>query len=244
LTEARPHLARASVAADPPEQPDCTEPLEPAFEAIYVKCRPFTMTGRARMYALWQAINYTRGLPGSFVECGVWRGGSSMLADLTLREAAVPRPIWMYDTYEGMPPPGPDDVDWIGMSPLDDWDAIKAEDGNVFACASLDDVKASIRSVGLDVSMIKFVAGRVEDTIPATMPDEIAVLRLDTDWYESTLHELRHLWPRLVSGGVLIVDDYGHWQGARKAVDEFFAGRPDAPMLTRIDYTGRIALKV
>lgn len=71
----------------------------------------------------------------------------------------------------------------------------------------------------------------------------IALLRLDTDWYESTHHELEHLWERLEPGGALIIDDYGHWAGARQAVDEFFAGRPDAPLLARVDYTGRMGTK-
>jgi hypothetical protein len=75
------------------------------------------------------------------------------------------------------------------------------------------------------------------------LPEQIAVLRLDTDFYESTRHELRHLYPRLVHGGVLIIDDYGHWAGARKAVDEYIAEEGIRLLLNRIDYTGRIAIK-
>ena len=83
----------------------------------------------------------------------------------------------------------------------------------------------------------------VEDTIPNQAPKEIALLRLDTDWYESTLHELEHLYPRLVSGGVLIIDDYGHWRGAREAVDEYIDKHKLKLFLTRIDYTGRLCVK-
>ena len=90
---------------------------------------------------------------------------------------------------------------------------------------------------------VEFVQGRVENTLPAAAPPEIAVLRLDTDWYESTRHELEHLYPRLVDGGVLIVDDYGYWQGARQAVDEYFGETGEAILLNRIDDTGRIAVK-
>ena len=72
------------------------------------------------------------------------------------------------------------------------------------------------------------------------MPERIALLRIDTDWYESTRHELVHLYPRLSPGGVLIIDDYGHWQGARKAVDEYFQA---GLFLNHIDYTGRLAIK-
>ena len=90
---------------------------------------------------------------------------------------------------------------------------------------------------------VEFVQGRVENTLPAAAPPEIALLRLDTDWYESTRHELEHLYPRLVDGGVLIVDDYGYWQGARQAVDEYFGETGEAILLNRIDDTGRIAVK-
>jgi hypothetical protein len=83
----------------------------------------------------------------------------------------------------------------------------------------------------------------VEDTIPSHAPEQIAVLRLDTDWYESTKHELFHLFPRLSKNGILIVDDYGCWAGSRKAVDEYFADFESRPLLARIDDTGRICTK-
>ena len=90
---------------------------------------------------------------------------------------------------------------------------------------------------------IHFIRGRVEDTIPAQAPARIALLRLDTDFYESTKHELIHLFPRLVPNGVLILDDYGHWQGARKAVDEYFEDNPCRILLNRIDFAARIGIK-
>ena len=76
------------------------------------------------------------------------------------------------------------------------------------------------------------------------MPKQIALLRLNTDWFESTYHELVHLYPLLSKGGVLIIDDYGHWQGARKAVDTYFKEQGIYPLLHRIDYTGRIMQKL
>jgi len=90
---------------------------------------------------------------------------------------------------------------------------------------------------------IHLIKGKVEDTVPQHAPEKIALLRLDTDWYESTKHELVHLYPRLVPNGVLIIDDYGHWQGAREAVDEYFAGQKFKPLLNRLDYTGRLVIK-
>ena len=93
------------------------------------------------------------------------------------------------------------------------------------------------------LAAIHFVQGKVEDTIPRQVPARIAVLRLDTDWYESTRHEFVHLYPRLSQWGVAIIDDYGHWQGARRATDEFIATLPHPLYLQRIDYTGRLAIK-
>jgi hypothetical protein len=104
-------------------------------------------------------------------------------------------------------------------------------------------VKELIGSSGYPDAKVHYVVGRVEDTVPDGAPSEIALLRLDTDWYESTKHELVHLYPRLTPGGVLIIDDYGHWAGCRKAVDEYFSERGRHLLFSRIDYAGRIALK-
>jgi uncharacterized heparinase superfamily protein len=98
-------------------------------------------------------------------------------------------------------------------------------------------------TTGYPADRVRLVKGVVAQTIPTAAPASIALLRLDTDFYESTRHELEHLYPRLSSGGVLIIADYGHWQGARQSVDEYFGTLPDAPLLARIDYTGRIAIK-
>jgi hypothetical protein len=217
--------------------------MEPEFRALSERCAPFTMTSPERRYALWQAARHVGGLPGDYVECGVWRGGSSMLAALTFAANGDDRGLWLYDTFEGMSEPTARDVDVSGTRVADDWERHRAEDGPVLARATLDDVKANMASTGIPGERVRYVQGKVEDTIPADVPEQIALLRLDTDWYESTRHELEHLWPRVVAGGVLIVDDYGHWAGAREAVDEYFDGRPDRPLLARIDYTGRIGVK-
>jgi O-methyltransferase len=218
-----------------------------AFASVYARAAPFTMTSRERMFALWQATRYVvdAKVPGDLVECGVWRGGSSMLAALTLLESGAPRPLWLYDTYEGMPQPSARDRQWDGQSATERLALHERRPGaaNDWAFATLEDVIAQMASIGYPSELLSFVKGPVEETIPARSPERIALLRLDTDWYESTLHELRHLWPRLSAGGVLIIDDYGHWQGAREATDEFFASQGAALLLNRIDYTGRIAVK-
>ena len=92
--------------------------------------------------------------------------------------------------------------------------------------------------------LIHYVKGKVETTIPEQAPKQISLLRLDTDWYASTKHELENLFPRLSPGGILIIDDYGDWQGARKAVDEYVANHAPSLFLSRLDYTGRISVKL
>jgi hypothetical protein len=217
--------------------------MEREFLALYERCAPHTMTSIERMYALWQAVRHLRGVAGGVVECGVWRGGSSMLAALTLAESNDERMLWLYDTFEGMSDPTDRDVDIAGTRVAENWEELRAQDGPILARATLAEVRANMGSTGVPEERIRYVPGKVEDTIPHHAPARIALLRLDTDWYQSTRHELEHLWPRLEPGGVLIVDDYGHWAGAREAVDEFFAAREDAPLLSRIDYTGRIGVK-
>jgi hypothetical protein len=197
------------------------------------------MTSVESMYALWLAARYVvrAGLTGDFVECGVWRGGSSMLAGLTFKALEDDRRLWLYDTFEGMSEPTEHDR-LVGSGDPITWEQVKEKGGHTLAEASLEEVQRNMGSLPAE-----YVVGKVEQTIPGRVPGRIALLRLDTDWYESTRHELEHLWPRLEPRGVLIIDDYGHWQGAREAVDEFFDDRADAPLLNRIDYTGRIAVK-
>jgi hypothetical protein len=218
---------------------------EAKFVAAYERCRAYTMTSPERMYALWNATRHVvaAGIAGDFVECGVWKGGSSMLAALALADAGdVTRPLWLYDTFEGMSEPTADDVDHKGHDARPEWEAAKRT-GDGWCASPLDDVRAALATTGAAKERLRFVVGKVEATIPREIPEKIALLRLDTDWYESTKHELLHLWPRLARGGVLIIDDYGHWAGARRAVDEFLATQKPPLLLDRIDYTGRIALK-
>jgi hypothetical protein len=201
------------------------------------------MTSIERVYALYEAVRYviTARIPGDIVECGVWRGGSSMMAAMTLDELGARRPLWLYDTFEGMPPPGEHDVRYSGESATSLLRSAERVPGawNEWAWATVEDVRANMASTGYDA--LEYVVGPVEETIPSRAPEQISLLRLDTDWYESTRHEIEHLYPRLSDGGVLIIDDYGHWQGAKRAIDEYFAGRPI--LLNRIDYTGRVAVK-
>jgi hypothetical protein len=154
------------------------------------------------------------------------------------------RPLHLFDTFEGMSSPGERDFDMDGKQANDLLRTQSKDDPeSVWCYAPLDEVRAGLARTGYDLSLVHFVKGKVEDTIPEHAPARIAILRLDTDWYESTRHELEHLYPRLSAGGVLIIDDYGHWAGCRQAVDEYFASRNFRVLLNRIDYSGRIAVK-
>jgi O-methyltransferase len=154
------------------------------------------------------------GVPDDFVECGVWRGGSSMLTALTLnRLGDSERRLYLYDTFAGMPEPGELEVDALGHSARQQWSSEQRGDVNDWCHASLTEVRQNLLSTGFPAERLNLVERLVKETIPGTAPDRIAVLRLDTDWYESTWHELNHLYPRLSPGGVLIVDDYGTGPG-------------------------------
>jgi O-methyltransferase len=222
---------------DAPEWADLTEEQR----SLCAEVQPFTQTSRERIVTLADAVEYVvrRDIPGDFVECGVWLGGSSMVIAKTLLRLGVrDRHLWLYDTFGAMPQPA--DVerdanrDFAGRLP-------ERLTSDVPHGAYLPTVRENMEATGYPPDLISYVGGLVEETIPASAPEQIALLRLDTDWYSSTAHELEHLYPLVASRGVLIIDDYGHFQGARAAVDEYFDRSPI--LLTRVDYTGRVGLK-
>jgi hypothetical protein len=216
------------------------------FLTSMLRCQPYTATSPERMYALWQAVEHIERheVPGDIVECGVWRGGSSMLAAIAAGHFAnSSRRLWLFDTFDGMPAPGPNDVYRDGRAIAADWRQHTDPSDRLFAYASLEEVQRNIAMTNYPTSNVNYVRGKVEDTLPRAPIEHVSVLRLDTDWYESTKLELEVLWDRLSPSGVLVIDDYGHWRGARRAVDEFFADRRDAPLLVRVDETGRMAVR-
>jgi hypothetical protein len=219
--------------------------LEPETLELWELVKSRTMTSMLRIDALRNSVEHVErnSIPGAVVECGVWRGGSIMAAALTLLKLGATRPLWLYDTFEGMPPPSAVDIDYQGRSAAELM-AVEAPDTSlIWAKSSLDDVKAGMSETGYPSDLVTYVVGAVESTIPERIPDEIALLRIDTDWYSSTYHELVHLWPRLSPGGILIIDDFGFWAGARQAVEQYFAEMKLHPFLHRIDETGRLVIK-
>ena len=207
----------------------------------------YTMTSRERIFSLEQAVRHVvrGGVEGAFVECGVWRGGSMMAAALTLiDEGPGRRELFLLDTFEGMPEPGADDVGVTGKPAHPTWKKRLVDGESQWCRAELDEVRANLASTGYDEARMHFLKGRVQDTLPDDAIGAIALLRLDTDWYDSTRCELEQLYPQLAPGGVLIVDDYGRWQGCRKAVDEYFDNNGITMLLVRIDSYARMGVKV
>ncbi len=217
--------------------------IEPVTAATIGVVRPYTMTSAARIEALCQAVRYIvrNEVPGAIVECGVWRGGSMMAVARTLLEQAeTSRLLYLFDTFEGMVPPGPKDRFRDGALASEIFE--RENKKSAWCYAPLDEVRSLLRSTGYEDEKVHYIVGRVEDTLPYRAPQTISVLRLDTDWYESTRHELETLYPRLAPGGILLIDDYGYWQGARRAVDEYFDGLEHPPLLTRVDDSARLAV--
>jgi len=195
----------------------------------YSKC------GELRLQATWHACEHTdmQHVQGDFVECGVWKGGNVMIA----RWVSPRRQCWLYDTFVGMTLPSKHDRNRKGVI---------ADPKRWFGKSAVDvhDVRRNLAEVGVyDADRIRFVIGDVCKTLNVSLnlPDKIAVLRLDTDFYESTKIEMEVLYPRLEIGGYLIIDDYGHWLGARQAVDEYLGARSNK--LTMIDETGAWMIK-
>ncbi|MFW3474760.1 TylF/MycF/NovP-related O-methyltransferase [Streptomyces microflavus] len=206
--------------------------------------KPYSMTSPERLNAFILATRYIarHNIPGDIVECGVWRGGSMQACARTLLSVGeTERELYLFDTYEGMTEPTAEDLRRDGRPAQELLDA-QGKDRPIWAVASLADVKAGFENVPYPKERVHYVQGRVEDTVPGQAPEQISILRLDTDWYASTKHELEHLYSRLVSGGVLLIDDYGYWQGSRQAVDEFLDKTGERLLLLRMD-EGRIAVK-
>lgn len=202
---------------------------------LIAEVSPYSKSGERRLNAmgkaLWRIDEY--GIPGDIVECGVWRGGNIILA----RKLCPTRVCWLYDTFCGMTEPTAVDMTRSGSM----WPTDRAKGKSA---VSVQDVRANfMRTETLDDHYLRFVEGPVEHTLMDTdnLPERIAILRLDTDWYASTKIELEVLYPRLVPSGYLIVDDYGHWMGARKAVNDYFGS--NRPEMKTIDYSAILIRK-
>lgn len=217
--------------------------LNPSDVLIIKSVKPMTMTTNQRLSSLALAVKYVNlnEIEGDFVECGVWAGGSIAAAISIDQDSTSKRKYWLYDTFDGMTEPSEKDPE---IAHVQFQKTANGKGGSEWCFSSEAKVKNNLRSLGIDLARCNFVVGDVTKTLLHTKPKKIAILRLDTDWYESTIVELRELYPLLSPGGVLIIDDYGYWDGARRAVDEYFAELHFKPLLQPIDHTGRIAIKI
>ena len=208
--------------------------------------KPYTMTSTECLWSTLIAVRHVvrNRIAGAFVECGVWRGGQAALAAHGFQSESDLRDIWLFDTFAGMTKPTDVDVNVFGKSSMKAYEAGRKGEINTWAYASLEEVRGTLGRTGYPADKLHFVKGPVEQTLRAQpLPDRIAILRLDTDWYESTLDELNILYPRLEAGGILMIDDYGHYAGARKAVDEYFRAQGTFPLLQPIDNSARIFVR-
>jgi O-methyltransferase len=205
----------------------------------------YSMASWERLYANINSVKYLleSDITGSIVECGVWRGGSMLTMLRTLMQSpSTEREIFLYDTFSGMSRPTKED----GAFAITKFEKLQTGiDRSDWCCAEISEVKSVINRSSYPKDLINFIEGKIEATIPQRkVPEQIALLRIDMDWHEPTLHALKYLYPKLVKGGVLILDDYGHWEGCKAAVDEYFSTNNIRLLMNRIDYTGRIAVKV
>jgi len=216
------------------------------FDALSIRIcesvKNYTMTSAERINALVEAVKYIikSNIDGAFVECGVWKGGSVMAIALMLREMKQEREIYLYDTFSGMCAPLPVDG---GEAQRLFLKTKTSQDSSNWLQSPIEEVERNVFATGYPKDRFHFIKGKVEDTLPEQMPQRIALLRLDTDFYESTKHALFHLFPLVSPKGVVIIDDYGLWPGAKKAVDEYISQNRISILLNRIDSQGRIAIK-
>jgi O-methyltransferase len=205
-----------------------------------------TMVSFERLVATLMACKYVleNSIEGDFVECGVWRGGNAIVAAEMFKLYSSDKHVWLFDTFLGMTQPTGLDTDQMGNLAEGKYLAQKSEGFNNWCYASLEDVTNSFDKRKLLGQNIHFIKGDVTETLKTRiLPTKISVLRLDTDWYESTKVECQVLYPKLSIGGCFVIDDYGHWNGSRFAVDEYFKEVSNRPFLHATDYTGRIGVK-
>jgi len=186
--------------------------------------RHHTMTTFIRCKVLWDLCRdqSRRKVPGAFVECGVWRGGSAMVMGLAARKANPVPPLHLFDSFEGLPEP--DENDGAEAAQYSDGKA-GGKLVSIAKCeASLEHVKSALfEQARLSPGNVLFHQGWFQNTLPAEAKSigAISVLRLDGDWYASTKICLEHLYPRVGRDGILILDDYFLWEGCRKAAQEY-----------------------
>ena len=222
--------------------------FSPFQKTLLKQVRPYTMTSNERVAVLETAVRHVvaQNYPGAMVECGVAKGGSTMAMAYTLLEFGISdRDLYLYDTFEGMPEPTEADQGRFGEPAIRSWRKRRDSEGHsTWINHGIDEVRGNLLSTGYPETRLHFVKGKVEDTLKdSAPPGAIAILRLDTDWYASTKAELDHLYPKVVRGGIVLIDDYFRWRGSRKAVDEYVLEHKIPILWCRIDDSSVIGVK-
>ncbi len=194
---------------------------------------PYTLVGKQRiqnLYALAQRIE-DEAILGDVVECGVCNGGTAAILARSATRSPANRLVWLLDSFQGMPGITPKDERSVGGESADAYvGKVQGDPGRV---------NEVLRLVGADFNKVRIVPGWFEDTFALVSSRQLALLNIDADWYESVKLCLETFYDRIVRGGFVSIDDYGHWPGCKKAVDEFFMSRGLSPILHQVDYTAR-----
>jgi hypothetical protein len=203
------------------------------FNELFHKVKPITMVSYYRLRSLYLGVHHVvrQNIPGDIVECGVALGGSSALLGLALKELAAERGLWMFDTYAGMPEPSTEDPDHF----------VAKNYAGMYG-SSPEEIRCSLAELGVTEN-VHIVPGFFQDTLAGAPLQSIALLHVDGDWYESVKCTLDTLYDKVSPGGIIQFDDYGHWAGARKAVDAFLSQRVIRANLEKIDFAGRKMVK-
>ena len=212
----------------------------------FKKIDSISLTSYPNRWSLLQSLNHIceNNVEGDIVETGVYKGANLILINNFLYRHNLEKRIYAYDTYSGQPEPSEKDYDIKGTKMTDKFDDYKKKNIIPVFC-SLKEVKNNISKYSNhDLSKITFIKGKVEETLidEKNIPKKISLLRLDTDFHDSIKKSLEILYPKLNNGGVLIIDDYGHFKGAQIAVDNFFQNKKNIWM-HRVDYTCRLIIK-
>lgn len=192
--------------------------LRPSDWFALKRIEPYTMVGHSRLYDLIDLLTLMEknNLAGAVVECGVWKGGAAAIMARAIKRFGGRRQLWLFDSFVGLPAPSEAD----GPAATKQYEADRGE-------SAVADVEEAMRKLKIDLKFVHIVPGWFDQTLPRekTNIGPIALLRLDSDWYESTQICLETLYDQVVPGGYVVVDDYGSWPGAKQAVDEFLANR-------------------
>ena len=198
-----------------------------------------TMVGRARLDNVDELVRtvLVEGVPGDLVETGVWRGGTVIFMRAVLATYGVTdRTVWVCDSFEGLPEPDPERYPADEAMQVDDDDKKALLDLGL--AVSVDEVRANFDRYGLLDDQVRFVEGWFSDSLPSAPIEEIALLRLDGDLYESTMDALVNLEPKVQPGGFVIIDDYGSLEPCRRAVHDYRDANGIVDPIRTVDWTG------